>query len=469
MLRRFRLAAEVLSVFSVLFPLCGGAQQAPIALPNTVSTVGGGATSPLTVGAVCSTGSSLTATDTLGDGCLATSAYFNTTASGDLRGGVATDPAGNIYVMDTEDAAVRVINARSGIITLVAGLGTVCSSKTDSNGDNCPLANTKFSSTPRGIGSDPYGNILVAGNGSNLVNLICNAVSPLCPGTPGTHQVGSMYLVAGCVVNTGTAGTAPTTAGTVANGGTATPTGACNTSVAELDAPRGVAADRYGNVYIADTTDLRYRVVVGPATYNGVANPLAGLIALNPAYSTVTAATAAGNIYPLLGGFTSPASGAPCVTGSSSNSLDGFGDGCPYYVSSLNNPGSSAVQGIAVDPSGNILVSDLSTQRLRVIYMGGTQMANVITLNNPTVTTPVVGSIYSIAGGGSSGSTITPQLGKSVSIDTSAFKITIDSLGNIYIGDNTFVLFFDINTGYIRKLAPSGSNVRRFEWTWPRA
>ena len=457
MLRRFRLAAEVISVFCVLFPLGAGAQQTPIALPNTVSTVGGGATSPLTVGAVCSAASSLTATDTLGDGCLATSAYFNTTALGDLRGGVATDPAGNVYVMDSEDAAVRMINARSGIITLVAGLGTACSSKTDSNGDNCPLADTKFSSTPRGVASDPYGNILVAGYNSHLVNLICNAVSPLCPNTAGTHQVGFMYLVAGCVATTGSAGTSGPGAATGANGGTATPTGTCSTAVTELDGARGVAADSYGNVYIADTGDLRYRVVVGPASYNGVANPLATLIALNPTYNAVTAATAAGNIYPLLGGFTSPASGSPCVTGSSTNSLDAFGDGCPYYVSSLNSPSSSAVQGIAVDSNGNILISDVSTGRLRVIYMGGALMANVITVNNPTVTSPVVGSIYSIAGGGSSGSTTTPQLGKNVSIDTSAFKITTDSLGNIYIGDNTFLLFFDINTGYIRKLVPSGS------------
>jgi sugar lactone lactonase YvrE len=457
MLRRFRLAAEVISVFCVLFPLGAGAQQTPIALPNTVSTVGGGATSPLTVGAVCSAVSSLTATDTLGDGCLATSAYFNTTALGDLRGGVATDPAGNVYVMDSEDAAVRMINARSGIITLVAGLGTACSSKTDSNGDNCPLADTKFSSTPRGVASDPYGNILVAGYNSHLVNLICNAVSPLCPNTAGTHQVGFMYLIAGCVATTGSAGTSGPGAATGANGGTATPTGTCSTGVTELDGARGVAADSYGNVYIADTGDLRYRVVVGPASYNGVANPLATLIAFNPTYNAVTAATAAGNIYPLLGGFTSPASGSPCVTGSSTNSLDAFGDGCPYYVSSLNSPSSSAVQGIAVDSNGNILISDVSTGRLRVIYMGGALMANVITVNNPTVASPVVGSIYSIAGGGSSGSTTTPQLGKNVSIDTSAFKITTDSLGNIYIGDNTFVLFFDISTGYIRKLVPSGS------------
>ena len=455
-LRRSRFTTAILFVLGVFLPLSAGAQQAPIALPNTVSTIGGGATSALTVGATCSTGNSQTATDTLGDGCPATSAYFGTTSSGDLRGGVATDPAGNIYVMDSGDSAVRVINARSGIITLVAGLGTACSARTDDNGDNCPLADTKFSSTPRGVGSDPYGNILVAGYNSHLVNLICNAVSPLCPNTVGTHQVGFMYLVAGCVATTGAAGTIGPGTTTGADGGIATPTGTCSTSVTELDGARGVAADRYGNVYIADTGDLRYRVVVGPATYNGVANPLAELISLNPTYSTITAATAAGNIYPLLGGFASPAAGAACVTGSSTNSLDATGDGCPYYVSSLNNPSSSAVQGIAIDPNGNILISDVSTQRLRVIYMGGTQMANVISVNNPTVTSPVMGSIYSIAGGGSSGLSSGPQLGRSVSIDTSAFKITTDSQGNIYIGDNTSVLFFDINTGYIRKLAPLG-------------
>jgi hypothetical protein len=178
------------------------------------------------------------------------------------------------------------------------------------------------------MGSDPYGNIFIAGYNSHLINVLCTAVSPLCPNTAGTHQVGSMYLVAGCVTTTTSAGTG----GNGADGGTATPTGSCSTSVAELNGARGVAADRYGNVYIADTGNLRYSVVVGPASFNGIVNPIASLIALNPAYSSVTAATAAGNIYPLPGGPTSPANGAPCTTGASVNSLDANGDGGRYYV-----------------------------------------------------------------------------------------------------------------------------------------
>src|SRR5580704_17168999 len=76
MLRKLCLAAAILSVFCALFPMPADAQQGPIALPNTVSTVGGGATAAFTIGASYGAGSSLTATDTLGDGCPATSAFF---------------------------------------------------------------------------------------------------------------------------------------------------------------------------------------------------------------------------------------------------------------------------------------------------------------------------------------------------------------------------------------------------------
>ena len=115
-------------VFCLFFPLVVGAQQAPIALPNTVSLLGRGCVG-FDAGRRVQRRQLADGNAYARDGCLATSAYFNTTASGDLRGGVATDPAGNIYVMDSEDAAVRMINARSGIITLVAGLGTACNSR----------------------------------------------------------------------------------------------------------------------------------------------------------------------------------------------------------------------------------------------------------------------------------------------------------------------------------------------------
>ena len=423
------------------------AQQAPIALPNTITSLAGGATG-VASGAACVTDASLTATDALGDGCPGASAVF----SSDLRGGVAVDPFGNVWVADSSNSAIRKIDARSGIITLAAGKGTVCSGKTDSNGDGCPQLQTVFSSTPRGIATDPWGNVLVAGYGSSLISILCNATSPLCPNTSGKHLVGYMYSVAGCVASTGSAGTG----GAGADGGIALPTGTCSTAVAELNQPRGVTADVYGNVYIADTANLRYRVVVGPASWNGVNNPLAAVIALDPAYSSVTAATAAGHIYPILGGATSPSSGAACYSGATVNALDTLGDGCPFYVTSTNT-NSSSTQGVAVDAAGDVVFVPASDLRVRVLYMGGTAMAHLITVANPG-TTPVVGYVYSIAGGGANTApSATPILGSVAKLDSSIFKVAVASNGDIYIGDSTAVLYLDGATGYIRKLFASGS------------
>ena len=423
------------------------AQTAPVALPNTISTAAGGGAA-ISAGSPCPANPQYTATDALGDGCPGASAVF----SGDLRGGVAVDPEGNVWVADTSNAAIRELHARSGVVTLAAGKGAACSAKTDSNGDSCPAANTSFSSTPRGIATDPWGNVLIAGYNSGLVQVICNATSPLCPNTTGNRLLGNVYAVAGCVASTTTAGTN----GASADGGIALPTGSCSSSVTELNAPRGVSADRYGNVYIADTGSARYRVVLGPAAFNGVANPLAAIIAQNPAYSSVTAATGAGHIYGILGGYTPPASGGACVAGSSATATDALGDGCPYYVTSTNSS-TSSVQGVTVDPDGNAIFTPSSDGRIRVLYVGGASMARLITLTNPSVTAPVVGSVYSLAGGGTTSVSATANLGSAVSLDSSIFKVAAGPGGDIFVGDNTSVLYLDRSTGYIRKLFTSGA------------
>ena len=275
------------------------AAQAPIALPNTITTIAGGATGGgsaitggvlPTKGAACSAGSPYTATDALGDGCPG----LNTVFSSDFRGGLQVDASGNVFIMDTTNSLLRRIDARTGIVTAVTGTATTgCTTSTDSYGDGCPFAQTKLG-TARGVTVDPYGNVLIAGYGMQTINLLCNAVSPLCPNTTGHKQVGSMYRIAGCVAaatSTGTTGTG-TAAGNTGDGYAATPygnlaadvadwgtgssaygscTAAATTTIAAVASPRGVAADRYGNVYIAETgtsgAGYRYRVVVGPATF----------------------------------------------------------------------------------------------------------------------------------------------------------------------------------------------------------
>jgi pectin methylesterase-like acyl-CoA thioesterase len=421
-------------------------QTAPtVVLPYTISTIaGGGATT--TAGSACFAGSTLKATDTFGDGCPATQAVFG---AADFRGGVATDQLGNVYVVDTTNNLIRKIDPRSGLITVFVGGNTICSTAVDKTGDGCLTTATGGLNQPRGIGSDPYGNILIAGYGDNLVHLVCNVVSPLCTAA----QVGFMRVAAGCTTVKSASGTAGV--GNQADGLNATPSGTCSASVVELDQPRGVNADRYGNIYIGDTGNSRFRVVAGPVVA-GVTNPLIAILQLNPVNSSLTAATAAGNIYALVGGpqFTVPASGAPCSAGSSSNALDAFGDGCPFYNTSETATG-GFTQGITADSFGDAIFTDSNgSGRVRVVYAGGTNnpMTKIIAANNPSVTTPQIGYVYTIAGGGSTALAVTPVLGSSAVLDGNLFRVSTDANGNIFVGDGAQILFIDVNTGYIRKI-----------------
>src|SRR5271168_1422556 len=402
MLSALRSARSFVVLLAVLVnvPLCtkdSFGQTAPtVVLPYTISTIaGGGATT--TTGSACFAGSTLKATDAFGDGCPATQAVF----SSDFRGGVATDPLGNVYVADTSNNLIRKIDARSGLITVFVGGNTICAGAVDKTGDGCLTTATGGFNNPRGIGSDPYGNILIAGYSDQLVHLVCNAVSPLCTAA----EIGTMRVAAGCTTGKSSFGTS----GSGGDGTNATPTGTCSASVAELNQPRGVSADRFGNIYIGDTGNSRFRVVAGPVIA-GITNPLIAILQLNPANSGLTAATAAGNIYALVGGaqFTAPAAGAPCSTGSSSTALDGSGDGCPFFNTSQTTTG-GFTQGITADAFGDAIFSDANgTGRVRVVYAGGTNnpMTKTITVNNPTVTTPQIGYVYSIAGGGATATSI---------------------------------------------------------------
>jgi hypothetical protein len=492
--------------------------QGPIALPNTIATVAGGASgSGGTVtggvlpvkGAACAAGSPYTATDAYGDGCPG----LNTAFSSDFRGGLQVDGQGNVFIMDTTNSLLRRLDARSGLVTAVTGTSiTGCTTSSDAYGDSCPLPQTKLS-TARGVWVDPYGNALIAGYGMQTINIVCNAVSPLCPGTAGHKQVGSMYRIAGCVASataTGSTGSGITNgtsgdgyaaspygnlAGDVSDwnpGGTAnlgvTGYGSCTASatLGAVSSPRGVAADRYGNVYIAETgvsgAGYRYRVVVGPPTFTlpggtVLTNPLASIIALDPAYSTLTAAEAYGKIYPVLGGFTAAATGvtpptainAACAGTAGGSTLDTAGDGCAFYESTSG----TGQQGIGVDANGNVIFSDNSRSLVRVLFIEPTvatgaatssSMARAIRAANASPALAVVqGYVYPIAGAvnsAASNTTVaaTPTLGTTTTLSAGLTKVALDPAGNLYLSDfsNSSVLFFDITTGYIRRLFITG-------------
>ncbi len=245
---RHRLPAVFLSF--LFLSVAGVARaQTPVVLPNTISTIAGGGTTPGTVGAACAAGSPFTTTDTLGDGCPATQVGLSTNLYG-----VAADSVGNVYVLDQTNLVIHKIDAQSGIMTRAAGGSTTvgCAGQADKYGDNC-LAATQTGSfgNPRGLSADPYGNLIIGGYSMSLVQIVCNAVSPLCT----SAQIGYMRILAGYVSATNQPGTAVSgsTPGSAGDGTTAV-----GTSGTGVNQPRGAAADIYGNVYIADTANTRY-------------------------------------------------------------------------------------------------------------------------------------------------------------------------------------------------------------------
>lgn len=169
-------------------------------------------------------------TDDIGDGCLATHAITSSF-------GVALDNSGNLYIAETYDAAfsgIRKVNASTGIITMVVG------GSYGYSGDGGPATSAELAE-PVAVALDAAGDIYIA----DMENLRVRKV---------TASTGIITTVAG----NGTAGPA-------GDGGAATS--------AELNYPWGVTVDASGNIYIADTSNNRIRKVTAST---GVISTVAG-------------------------------------------------------------------------------------------------------------------------------------------------------------------------------------------------
>lgn len=144
-----------------------------------------------------------------GDGGPATSAQLS--APGD----VALDSTGNLFIADSSNKVVRRVDAKTGIITTVAGTGTYGYS-----GDGGAATSATLSS-PGGVFADPAGDLYISDSGNNVVR----------------------------VVNAGT-GVISTVVGTNA----------------ALSNPLGLALDGNGNLYIADIYNEVAREVNGSSS-----------------------------------------------------------------------------------------------------------------------------------------------------------------------------------------------------------
>jgi hypothetical protein len=370
-----------------------------------------------------------------------------TAASGPFRDGgaaagtsvdtcaVAVDAAGNLVIADAANDRVRVAAAASGTfygqqmtagdVYTVAGTGTYGFS-----GDGGPATSAQLSD-PAGVTADAAGNLVIASNSANRVQVIADHDGSYY-GQP--MAGGDIYTIAG-----------DGTAGYAGDGGPA--------ASATLDGPQGVTMDAAGNLVIADTGNSVIRVIAGrDGTFYGVPMTAGDIYTVagtgaqgfsgdgGPAISAQVsvpagvAADAAGNLVladtgnnriRVVAAATGTFYGQQMTAGDSytiaGTGTAGYtGDGNPAVRAGLNGP-----QGLTVDGSGNVVVADTGNYRVRVIAAGtGAFYGKQLT----------AGDIYTVAGGNPKGLIGDGGLATAGRLSL-PYGAAVDAAGNLVIAD----------------------------------
>jgi RHS repeat-associated protein len=266
-----------------------------------------------------------------GDGGAATSAQLNDPDD------VAIDSSGNLYIADTYNSCIRKVTAATKIITTFAGQ---CGLDTFQNefqvGDNGPATSATLWN-PNGIALDAAGNLYIADDHNSVVRKVSKAN-------------GYITLFAGTYESCSFSG----------DGGAATSATFC--------APYGVALDSSGDVFISDYANNDIREVLA---------------------SNGTIQTVAGNALEV---------------GSS-------GDGGPAINALLNQP-----QGMAIDGGGNLYFADFGNNRIRKIDLSSN-------LDITTVAGTGIGGFYGDTKAAASAELFWP------------WSVAVDASANVYIAD----------------------------------
>jgi sugar lactone lactonase YvrE len=267
-----------------------------------------------------------------GDGGPATSAELY------YPGGVARDSSGNIYIADSDNCLIRVVNT-SGDISIFAGTTTPpyyndCAYTGD--GGSATSAELGY---PQSVFVDSQNNVYIADTDNNVVRKVTGGII--------TTVAGNGH------------------AGFTGDGGPAT--------AAELYYPYAVAEDGAGNLYIADQYNHRVREVsAATGVISTVAgNGTAGFDGDGAAtqhelyYPSDVRADANGNLFIADQSnqrlrWVSPGGVMTTFAGTGSGAYNG--DGEPAINADLSYP-----SGIFEDASGNFLVSDQYNFRIRSI------------------------------------------------------------------------------------------------------
>ena len=170
-----------------------------------------------------------------GDGGPATSAKlsFERGQIADPSGKICFDPAGNMYIADTRNHCVRVVDV-SGTINLFAGSPLIGTG--GYAGDSGPATSAQLSE-PRDVASDANGNIFIADTGNNVIRMVKNGVISTAVGV--ARPLNSLPLVGDQVLKE---------SGYLA-------------ADVHLTGPSGIEVDSNGRLFIADTQNNVVRVL----------------------------------------------------------------------------------------------------------------------------------------------------------------------------------------------------------------
>jgi hypothetical protein len=364
-----------------------------------------------------------------GDGDSATQAELNDPND------VVTDGADNLVIADTSNSRIRVVATSTGTFygrAMTAGdIYTVAGTGVDGySGTGGPATSAQLNE-PQGVTVDGSGNVVIADSLNDRVRVVAASTGRFY-GKPMT--AGDIYTIAGN--------------GTIQFSGDGGPA-----TAAELLAPEGVAADRSGNLVIADTSNDLIRVAAsstgtfygrpmtagdiytvagngkyafggdgGPATSAalrspyGIATDSAGDLMIADTFNSRARMVAART-----GTFYGQAMAAGDIYTIAGNGKVGFaGDGGPATSAKLGKP-----EGSAVDGSGNLVIADTNNDRIRVVAGStGTFYGQAMT----------AGDIYTVTGNGTMGYSGDGGPATSAGMDLPQ-DVTVDRAGNLVIAD----------------------------------
>jgi sugar lactone lactonase YvrE len=356
-------------------------------------------------------------TQPCGDGLTAKGAQLNYPV------GVATDGAGNVYIADTGDNKIRVVNVgtttivvagvsiAAGTIKTVAGTGVACTSPVEpSCGDNGPATSAQLNN-PQGVAVDSAGNIYISDSGDRRIRVV--------------SSLGVITAYAG-------------------NGNPCLPSVGCGNNGPALSAnltnPWQIALDSSGNLFITDApTNSVWEMVAATQTMTVVAGfGLPGFSGDRGPAVNASLNTTRGVVVDATENVFIADSGNQRVRqfplGGNINTLAGGGSGNDGSVATSGILGGG--RGVALDSTGNLYIADTYNNRIREVTPG-----------NPPGS---YGTITTIAGTGIAG--FAGDGGPAIMADLNfPVALVVDGANNVYVSDaGNFV---------IRKYTPGTGNL----------